>query len=61
LGTLVSVDFKGFGLAGNGQPFLAALDTSEGANVPEPVTLSLFGVGLAGAAALRRRKRKNSA
>jgi len=28
------------------------------ANVPEPFTLSLFGAGLAGAAALRRRKQK---
>ena len=27
--------------------------------VPEPVTLSIFGAGLAGAAALRRRRRKN--
>jgi hypothetical protein len=28
--------------------------------VPEPVTLSLFGAGLAGAAALRRRKAKKA-
>lgn len=27
-------------------------------NVPEPITLSVFGAGLAGAAALRRRKKK---
>lgn len=29
--------------------------------VPEPLTLSLFGVGLAGAAAMRRRRNKNKA
>lgn len=30
------------------------------ANVPEPVTVSLFGAGLAGAAAMRRRKKKSA-
>jgi PEP-CTERM motif len=30
-------------------------------NVPEPITLSLFGAGLAGAAAMRRRKKANKA
>jgi hypothetical protein len=34
-----------------------AIDTST-RTVPEPVTLSLFGAGLAGAAALRRRRKK---
>jgi hypothetical protein len=34
------------------------LDNLTVAAIPEPVTLSVFGVGLAGAAALRRRKKK---
>jgi PEP-CTERM motif len=29
-------------------------------NVPEPITLSLFGAGVAGAAAMRRRKKKTA-
>jgi hypothetical protein len=32
--------------------------SAEGSNVPEPVTLSLFGAGLAGAVAMRRRKKQ---
>ena len=59
------VDFAG-GLAANGGIGIFSLEepasigsitiTSEG--VPEPITLSLFGAGLFGAAALRRRRRK---
>jgi hypothetical protein len=35
-----------------------ATTTTTTNNVPEPITLSLFGAGLAGAAALRRRRKK---
>jgi hypothetical protein len=35
----------------------AVLGTSFGTSVPEPITLSLFGAGLAGAVAMRRRKK----
>jgi len=38
--------------------FLAGVDSAPGlTNVPEPFTLSLFGAGVAGAVALRRRKK----
>lgn len=55
LGELTSIDFIGDGASG--EPFLAALDAN-GTPVatPEPLTLSLFGAGLVGAAAMRRRK-----
>lgn len=36
----------------------AVTDASTNEAVPEPLTLSIFGAGLAGAAALRRRKKK---
>jgi hypothetical protein len=36
---------------------IALSTTQPVTNVPEPLTLSLFAAGLAGAAALRRRKR----
>jgi hypothetical protein len=36
---------------------LHAVFTAANVTVPEPITLSLFGAGLAGAAAMRRRKR----
>lgn len=39
-------------------PFPAGADTIDGlAYVPEPITLSLFGLGLAGTVAMRRRKK----
>jgi hypothetical protein len=37
-----------------------SLSVSDRTAVPEPLTLSLFGAGLAGAAALRRRKAKKA-
>ena len=46
-------------------PLNVGYDTSDaiqfaGASVPEPLTLSLFGAGLAGAVAVRRRKKKSA-
>ena len=37
------------------------LDVSSTSSVPEPLTLSLFGAGLVGAAALRRRRKGKAA
>src|SRR5207237_10314851 len=37
------------------------LDVSSVRNVPEPLTLSLFGTGVLGAAAMRRRKKAKQA
>ena len=46
------------GTGGNGIDMLVyAGNIPTRANVPEPITLSVFGVGLAGAAAMRRRKK----
>jgi hypothetical protein len=41
-----------------GGPYGAVVGGVSVASVPEPVTLSLFGAGLAGVAAMRRRRRK---
>jgi hypothetical protein len=47
------------GTSCNGNPTGLAIDTgaTPPTRVPEPITLSLFGAGLAGAAAMRRRKK----
>lgn len=49
-----TIDFVGPAIPGN---FASAIDNIQISAVPEPLTLSLFGAGLAGAATLRRRKR----
>jgi len=49
-----SIDFVGPAAPGN---FASAIDNIQISTIPEPFTLSLFGVGLAGAAAMRRRKK----
>ena len=61
LGETTGGDGSGLGLDTGGEEFLEAADfTAVGtvSAVPEPLTLSLFGAGLAGAIAMRRRKKK---
>ena len=64
-GNVVPYTLAGVALNGGFQPFGQISDTIDGlaflgeaTPVPEPVTLSLFGAGLAGAVAMRRRKKK---
>jgi hypothetical protein len=57
--TLLTIDgfnSDDFGVGGS-QDFTLTASLTDRSPVPEPVTLSLFGAGLAGAAALRRRKK----
>jgi|KBSMisStandDraft_5_1062788.scaffolds.fasta_scaffold05391_3 hypothetical protein len=53
-----TIDFVGSTIPGN---FATAIDNIQIATIPEPFTLSLFGVGLVGAAAMRRRKKAEQA
>jgi hypothetical protein len=53
-----SIDFIGPAVPGN---FASALDNIQISTIPEPFTLSVFAVGLAGAAAMRRRKKASRA
>lgn len=47
--------------AGNAVRCGGTFNAPASVNVPEPITLSLFGVGLAGAAAFRRRRKSQNA
>jgi hypothetical protein len=67
LGGELTNGFSRFGGGGNpalatpfGFPSTFGAGTFAVADVPEPITLSLFGAGLVGAAGLRRRKKKAS-
>jgi PEP-CTERM motif len=55
-------DFVNYSLDGNESINwnLIGGGSTRGGSVPEPITLSVFGAGLAGAAALRRRKKKSA-
>ena len=60
--TSLDILFPGLGLIINGTIYLEAADFSEvpTTGVPEPFTLSLFGAGLLGMAAMRRRKKSTA-
>jgi hypothetical protein len=66
-GNVVPYTLSGVAINAGFQPFGPISDTVDGlaflgeaGPVPEPITLSLFGVGLAGAFASRRRKKKSA-
>jgi hypothetical protein len=52
-----SIDFIGPAVPGN---LASAIDNIQISTIPEPITLSMFGIGLAGAAAMGRRKKKTA-
>jgi hypothetical protein len=64
VGSNGSCDFNGLGLDFNATSFaqfeaaILSKLSQELTKTPEPLTMSLFGAGLLGAAALRRRKNK---
>jgi hypothetical protein len=58
VGLISDTPFSSATIGGGANASVFNLDNLTVAAIPEPVTLSVFGVGLAGAAALRRRKKK---